>query len=80
MKPDLTTFNTPINITKAIQLDGINGPQGHVLVSSGSSLPAQWLPFVGAPVGGRITLGAISGDTLVPASDLSWDAFSGVLV
>jgi len=76
----LTTFNTPINITEPIQLNGSNGPLGYVLVSQGSSLPATWQPFISGPVGGRITLGAVLGDTIVPASNLTWDSTSGVLV
>jgi hypothetical protein len=69
-----------INLKDAIGLNGDYGTAGYVLVSNGSALPASWLPFVGAPVGGRLTLGAISGDTLVPATDLIWDTNTGVLV
>jgi hypothetical protein len=69
-----------INISDAIKLDGSFGPSGYALVSQGSSLPPSWLPFVRSAVGGRITLGAVSGDTVVPASNLTWDSSTGVLV
>lgn len=74
------TFNGVVDFTEAIKLNGAFGPSGYVLVSNGSSLPASWVPFVGAPVSGRLTLGAISGDTIVPASNLDWDTTTGVLV
>jgi hypothetical protein len=69
-----------INISEPIKLDGAFGPSGYVLISQGSALPPIYVPFVGGPVGGRITLGAVSGDTIVPASNLTWDSSTGVLV
>jgi hypothetical protein len=69
-----------INISEPIKLDGAYGPLGYALVSQGSLLPPSWLPFVRSAVGGRITLGAVSGDTIVPASNLTWDSGTGVLV
>lgn len=73
-------MNATTNFTEAIQADGVYGPVGYVLASSGSSSPPMWLPFVGGPIGGRLTLGAVFGETIVPATSLTWDSGTGVLV
>jgi hypothetical protein len=74
--------NNRLNINCPILLGGITGPKGYMLISNGSGAGdvPLWSPVVSAPVSGRLTLGAISGDSLVPASDLIWDTVSGVLV
>jgi hypothetical protein len=74
------TFNGVVDFTAPIKANNSFGPSGYVLISQGSSLGPVWLPFVSGPVGGRLTLGAISGDTVVPATDLVWDTNTGVLV
>jgi hypothetical protein len=80
LENNLTNVNSKLNINNPILLSGQFGANGYILASQGSSLPPIWTPFIGPAVSGRLTLGAISGDALVPATNLIWDTTNGVLV